>query len=153
MERSAGGDPDPLIAPWQPWPSQREDRKRQNAACRPTLPPPPPLSHHDPWMAATHPIITVTQSLQLQTAPSCTAMSAVPPSVLCVALVTASLCFSVYFTALTLLALYTLLGCLGLIFVSSQMIQNDSNSFEYYFIYFFLFEKRKRKSFHCGTNK
>lgn len=27
MEHSAGGDPDPLIALWQPWPSQREDKK------------------------------------------------------------------------------------------------------------------------------
>lgn len=26
MEHSAGGDPDPLIAPRQPWTSQREDR-------------------------------------------------------------------------------------------------------------------------------
>lgn len=35
MGRSAGGDPDPLIVLWQPWASQLEDRKQQNAACWP----------------------------------------------------------------------------------------------------------------------
>lgn len=32
MEHSAGGDPDPLIVLWQPWPSQLENRKTKNPA-------------------------------------------------------------------------------------------------------------------------
>lgn len=38
MGCSAGGDPDPLIALW---PSQLEDRKRQNTGCWPAHTPPP----------------------------------------------------------------------------------------------------------------
>lgn len=62
MEHSAGGDPDPLIVLWQPWPSQREDRKQQNTACWPAHPPPPPLPNYIPYTSTIHspqhPIIT-----------------------------------------------------------------------------------------------
>lgn len=85
MERSAGGDPDPLIVLWQPWPSQQEDRKQQSTACWPAHPPPPPLPNYNPYISSMHspqhPIITPIHSdaiHALKTSSSCIIMSSMP---------------------------------------------------------------------------
>lgn len=82
MEHSAGGDPDPLIVLWQPWPSQQDDKKLHNTACWP--------AHHlfksktsiyhpcTPLQSQPSAQFTVLQSLQLQTSPSCITKPSAP---------------------------------------------------------------------------
>lgn len=64
MEHSAGGNPDPLIMLWPPWPSQLENRKQQTTACLPAPTTTPRLFQTTPpiclqYTPSQHPIITL----------------------------------------------------------------------------------------------
>lgn len=101
MEHSAGGDPDPLIVLWQPWPSQREDKKQHNTACRPAhhlFQTKTPIYHQcTPLHTRSSAQFTVMQALQLKTSPSCITMPSMPSEYQFIS-ATALACF--YYTVL-----------------------------------------------------
>lgn len=71
MEHSAGGDPDPLIVMWQPWPSQQE-KEDTAQKCMLAIPPPPPLSDYSPstiWIQIRFFFLMLQQHLSVISAP------------------------------------------------------------------------------------